>query len=102
VSRLIDVRPDEEGLPPELVVAVGDVLCFAATGGRVRSGTGLEFLGALSGSVVGTDGSVLTPLGPPGVVLFRARSPGSAVVDVVSGDPFGSAVTRSLVVHVEA
>ncbi len=102
MSRLIDVRPDEEGLPRELVVAVGDVLRFAATGGRVRSGTGLEFLGALSESVVGTDGSVLTPLGPPGVVLFRARSPGSAVVDVVSGDPFGAAVTRSLVVHVEA
>ena len=51
--------------------------------------------------VVGTDGSVFTPLGTPGTVLIRARSPGSAVVDVISGDPFRSPVTRSVVVRVE-
>ncbi len=101
MSRLIDVRPDEEGLPPELVVAVGDVVRFAASGGQVRSGTGVELLGVLSESVVGTDGSVLTPLGAPGAVLLRARSPGRAVVDVVSGDPFRSPVTRSVVIRVE-
>lgn len=101
MSRYIDVRPDEEGLPAELVIAVGDVVRFSATGGRIRSGTGVELLGVLSESVVGTDGSVLTPLGAPGTVLVRARSPGLAVVDVVTGDPFRSPVTRSVVVRVE-
>jgi len=101
VSRYIDIRPDAEGLPSELVLGVGDVVRFAATGGRVRSGTGVELLGILSDSVVGTDGSVVTPLGAPGAVLFRARAPGRAVVDVVSGDPFRSPVTHSVVVRVE-
>lgn len=101
MSRYIDVRPDEEGLPSELVLAVGDVVRFAATGGRIRSGTGVELLGVLSESVVGTDGSVLTPLGAPGTVLIRARSPGLAVVDVVSGDPFRAPVTRSVAVRVD-
>jgi hypothetical protein len=101
MSRFIDIRPDEEGLPPELVITVGDVVRFTATGGRIRSGTGVELLGILSDSVVGTGGAVLTPLGPPAAVLFLARSPGSAVVDVVSGDPFGSPATRSLIIRVE-
>jgi hypothetical protein len=101
VSRYIDIRPDEEGVPAELVLTVGDVVRFAATGGRVRSGSGVALLGILADSVVGTDGSVLTPLGAPGVVLFRAEQPGLAVVDVVSGDPFGSSVTRSVTVRVE-
>ena len=101
MSRFIDLRPDEESLPAELALAVGDVLRVAATGGAVRSGTGVELLGVLTDSVVGTDGSILTPSGPPGAVLFCARSPGRAVVDVVSGDPFGSSVRRTLVVRVE-
>jgi hypothetical protein len=101
VGRYIDIRPDDEGLPAELVLGVGDVVRVAATGGGVRSGTGVELLGILTDSVVGTDGSVLTPLGPPGAVLFRAREPGRAVVELVSGDPFRESVTRSLVVRVE-
>ena len=101
MGRYIDLRPDEDGMPAELVLAVGDVVRVAATGGGVRSGSGVEVLGILTDSVIGTDGSVLTPLGPPGVVLLRAREPGRAVVDLVSGDPFGSPVTRGLVVRVE-
>jgi hypothetical protein len=101
MSRLIDIRPDEDGLPPELVVAVGDVIRVAASGGRIRSGSGVELLGVLSESVIGTDGSVLTPLGAPGAVLLRARSPGRAVVDVVIGDPFRAPVTRSVTIRVE-
>ncbi|MGY1640619.1 hypothetical protein ACI782_05725 [Geodermatophilus sp. SYSU D00703] len=100
MSRYIDVRPDEEGMPSELVIAVGDVVRFAATGGRIRSGSGVELLGVFSESVVGTDGSILTPLGAPGTVLIRARSPGLTLVDVVSGDPFRSPVTRSVAVRV--
>jgi hypothetical protein len=99
MSRLIEIGPDD--VSGELVLGVGDVVRFAATGGHVRSGTAVEILGILTDSVMGTDGSVLTPLGPPGTVLLRARSPGRAEVDVVSGDPFHSPVTRRLVVRVE-
>jgi hypothetical protein len=101
VGRYLDIRPDDEGLPAELVLGVGDVVRVAATGGSVRSGTGVELLGILTDSVVGTDGSVLTPLGPPGAVLFRAREPGRAVIELVSGDPFRGPLTRTLVVRVE-
>jgi len=87
VGRYIDIRPDDEGLPAELVLAVGDVVRVAATGGGVRSGTGVELLGILTESVVGIDGSVLTPLGPPGCVLFRAREPGRGGGERGSGDP---------------
>ena len=99
MSRLIEIGPDE--VPRELVLAVGDVVRVAASGGQVRSGTAVELLGILTDGVLATDGSVLTPLGPPGTVLLRASFPGRAVVDVVSGDPFHSPVTRSLVVRVE-
>ena len=102
MSRLVDIRPDEEELPSELVLAVGDVVRFAATGGGVRSGAAVEPLGVFSDSVVGTNGSVLTPLGTPGAVLFRASAPGRAVVDVVTGDPFRSPVPRSIVIRVES
>jgi len=101
VGRYVDIRPDDEGLPVELVLAVGDVVRVAATGGGVRSGTGVELLGILTEGVVGIDGSVLTPLGPPGAVLFRAREPGRAIVELVSGDPFREPLTRTLAVRVE-
>jgi hypothetical protein len=99
MARYIDVRADD-GLPAALVLAVGDVVRVAASGARVVSGTGVEVLGILHEAVVGTDGSVLTPLGAPNTVLLRARTAGRAVVDIVRGDPFGSAATRSVVVQV--
>ena len=101
MGRYVDLRPDDEGLPGELVLAVGDVVRVAATGGTVRSGDGVELLGILTDAVVGIDGSVVTPVGPPGVVLLRAREPGRAVLDLVSGDPFREPLTRTLVVRVE-
>ena len=101
MGRYIDIRPDDEGLPAELVLAVGDVVRVAATGGAVRSGTGVELLGILTDAVVGIDGSVVTPVGPPGVVLLRAREPGRAVVELASGDPFREPLTRALGVRVE-
>lgn len=101
MGRFLDVRPDDEGLPAELVLAVGDVVRVAATGGAVRSGTGVELLGILTDAVVGIDGSVVTPLGPPGVVLLRAREPGPALVDLVSGDPFREPFARTLAIRVE-
>jgi hypothetical protein len=95
VTRFIDVRLDDEELPAEVVLATGDVVRVSATGGRIISGMAVELLGTLSSSVVGTDGSVLTPLGAPDTVLFRAVAPGRAVVEVMTGDPFGPPGARA-------
>lgn len=46
-------------------------------------------------------GRVLAPMGSPNAVLFHARRPGQAAIDVVTGDPWGSPATRRLTVVVE-
>jgi hypothetical protein len=101
VSRLIDIQPGQQELPAELVVEVGDVLRFAATGGHIRSGTAVELIGILNEGVLGTNGQVLSPMGAPGTVLFRAIGPGLAVLDIVTGDPWQSATTLALNIRVE-
>ncbi|WP_020104942.1 hypothetical protein [Nocardia sp. 348MFTsu5.1] len=101
MSRLIDIQPGLQELPTELVVGVGDVLRFAATGGHLRSGTAVELIGILAECVLGTDGSVVSPMGAPNTVLFRATAPGNAVIDVVTGDPWRSPVTHRLEIRVE-
>lgn len=101
MSRLIDIQPDRHDLPAELVVEVGDVLRFAAAGGHVRTGKGVELIGIFNHGVLGTDGRVLSPMGAPGIVLFVAKAPGIAAIDVVTGDPWKSPTTRILNVIVE-
>ena len=100
MSRLIDIQPAQQDLPQELVVEVGDVLRFAATGGHIRTGAAIELIGILTESVLGTNGQVLSPMGAPGAVLFRANEAGRAVLDIVTGDPWQSPTTRSLNVRV--
>jgi hypothetical protein len=95
MARLIEIQNTDE-MPPALMLQVGDVLWFAASGGRVQSGDGDEFdtavsvemLGAFLQSVIGTNGQILSPMGAPNVVLFVARSPGQATIEVFTGDPF--------------
>jgi hypothetical protein len=101
VSRLIDIQPIAQDLPADLTVGVGDLLRFAASGGRVRDGTAVEILGIFTESVLGTDGRVIAPMGPPNAVLFYARLPGRATIDVVTGDPWRSPATRSISILVE-
>lgn len=101
MSRLIEIQPGRQDMPAELVVGVGDVLRFAATGGHLSTGTALELVGIFDDSVVGVDGRVLSPMGPPGSVLFRAIGQGHAVVDVVTGDPWQSPITWTLSIRVE-
>lgn len=98
MSRLIEVQP----VPADLTVGVGDVLRFAASGGRVRNGTAVEILGIFVEGVLGTDGRVLTPMGSPNAVLFHARQPGRATIDVITGDPWHSPATRNVTVIVES
>ena len=51
--------------------------------------------------MLGTNGRVLSPMGAPGIVLFVAKAPGSAVIDIVTGDPWTSPSTLVLNVLVE-
>jgi hypothetical protein len=102
VARLIDVPPEFGGASP-LVVRVGDVLSFAASGGRVTAGPRvLERLGPFLPAVVGLDGRVLAPEGAPSAVLFVARTPGRATLDVMVGQPWRSPATTTVIVDVEA
>jgi len=101
MARLIEVQ-DAGGCPSPLTVRQGDVLLFRAAGGRVRAGgDAVELWGPFLPGVVGEDGDVLTPMGPPNAVLFRARRPGRARVDVVTGDPFHAPQTTTLDLTVE-
>jgi hypothetical protein len=102
VGRLIEFRADGVTLPPSLTVEVGDVLVFGATGGHVRSGAdAVEFMGAFQTGILIDDGRILTPMGAPGTVLFRARCPGQASIDVVTGDPWHAPRTTLLELAVE-
>jgi hypothetical protein len=75
----------------ELAVGVGDVLMIGARGGRVvDGGPAVELWGPFLSSVVGTNGAVLTPMGLPNTVLVRARQPGSATLELYTGDPFAA------------
>jgi hypothetical protein len=102
VGRLIEIQPGARGLPPSLTVEVGDVLVFGATGGHVRSGgDAVEILGAFLSSVLGDNGRILSPMGAPNAVLFLARRPGRATIDVVTGDPWRTSQTTTLDLTVE-
>jgi hypothetical protein len=102
MSRLIKIQPGLAALPPALTVQVRDVLVFAATGGHVRSGQNVvELLGAFVTGVLGDDGQILSPAGAPNAVLFLARQPGRAMIDVVTGDPWHASKSTTLEITVE-
>jgi hypothetical protein len=88
MPKLIEVQREQFGFAAHRM-AVGDLLFFHATGGQVRSGSEImELIGSFVTAVVGTEGQILEPLGPPNAVLFRALSPGEAEISVFAGDPF--------------
>jgi hypothetical protein len=100
MARLIEVQDAHQCQSP-LALQPGDVLAFRAAGGRVRSGGDVvELLGPFLSAVVGDQGTILTPAGSPNTVLFRARKPGRALIDVITGDPFQAPRTASLEVTV--
>jgi hypothetical protein len=102
MALLIEVQ-DVNISPSPLTVHPGDVLFLRAAGGRIRSGADVvEFLGPFLSAVVGDDGTILTPMGPPNTILLRARRPGRAVIDVVTGDPFHHPQTTELILTVES
>lgn len=102
MARLIDVQ-QVESCPSPLAVRVGDVLRIRASGGWVRDGgSAVELWGPFLPAVVADTGEVLSPQGPPGTVLVRARAPGSATLDLVLGDPWHAPRPAALTLRVEA
>ena len=61
----------------------------------------MELWGPVLPAVVGETGAVVSPAGPPSAVLVRALRPGSATVELFTGDPFHAprAATLSLTVE---
>jgi hypothetical protein len=101
VARLIELPAGPAGTT-RLVGRVGDLLAFAASGGDVGAGPPvLERLGPFQPAVVGLDGRVLAPEGPPTSVLFVARAPGRATVEVAAGDPWSGATITTYVVEID-
>jgi hypothetical protein len=86
MGRLIEVQCVVD-LPAELVVQVGDLLLFRATGARVHSGVGLTNLGSFIAGSLTAEGEVLSAAGAPDATLFHASEPGRAIVELFTGDP---------------
>jgi hypothetical protein len=100
MPRFIEVQDAELYLQSEYI-SVGDVLFFHASGTRVLSEGGvIEVLGTYVSAVAGTEGQIVTPLGPPNVVLLRALRPGKANVCIMTGDPFGERKSTEIRVNV--
>jgi hypothetical protein len=79
------------------------VLYFGATGGHVHSGAEVvEILGPFLPGVLGDNGQIFSPMGAPNAVLFLARRPGRATIDVVTGDPWHAPKTTALAITVES
>ncbi|KAI9747320.1 MAG: hypothetical protein M1835_002148 [Candelina submexicana] len=92
-----------QGFPPSLTLKVGDMLVFWATGGHIQSGVDiLEFFGPFLPGVVGDNGQILSPMGAPNTILFLARSPGRAIIKLVTGDPWHAPQTNTLDIAVES
>jgi hypothetical protein len=102
MRRLIETD-DAAAVVSRVTICVGDVLLFAATGSRVISGSeNIEIVGPLVRSVIGDDGQVYSPAGPPNSVMVVARQPGNAVIEVMTGDPWHATRTAKLDVAIVA
>ncbi len=101
MARLIEIQSVRH-ISGEMSVRVGDVLQFKATGGHVQSGGEVvELLGAFLPSILGENGEILTPMGAPNTILFRALRPGRAAIDLVTGDPWHATHTTSIALTIE-
>jgi hypothetical protein len=102
MGRLIEVQHAQD-LPTRLTIRVGDVLIFRASGGHVHSGAEVvAILGPFIPGVLGDNGQIVSPMGSPNRVLFLARHPGRATIDVVTGDPWHAPKTTALSITVES
>jgi len=101
MGRLIEVGRVVD-LPAELVVQVGDLLLFRATGGRVQSGAGVINLGSFVAGTLTSDGQVLSAAGAPDATLFHASAPGRGLIELFTGDPWYEPRRTTVAVEVRA
>ena len=102
MARILEVARARD-LPAHVLIGAGDVLVFRAVGGLVRAGADLlDVLGPFRPGVMAPDGTVMSPEGPPNTVMFLARAPGSATIEVVSGDPWRGPERITLEIEIEA
>jgi hypothetical protein len=101
MGRLIEVRRVID-LPAELVVQVGDLLLFRATGGRVQSGSAVANLDSFVAGTLTGDGRVLAAAGAPDATLFHASEPGRVLIELFTGDPWHEPRRTTVAVEVQA
>jgi hypothetical protein len=101
VGRLIEVR-NVVDLSSVLVVQVGDLLLFRATGGRIQSGAAVTNLGSFMAGTLTDDGEVLSAVGAPDATLFAASEPGRALIELFTGDPWHEPRRTTVTVEVRA
>lgn len=94
MGRLVDVPPDP---PEEITVQVGDFLRFSGSGGIRTRGDSVEVIGVLNDAVVGLDGTVITPEGPPTSVLLHATGTGRTDIEIITNVAPFAEPTRTLV-----
>ncbi len=103
MARYIEIPGEPDRSPATLTVGVNDVLRFSGSGILVEDGSCIEVLGILVEAVLGTNGEIVAPVGSPNVVLVRARSSGTASIEIVTGGLWESVRNTSrLVIRVLA
>ncbi len=104
VTRFIEIQLAHADAPRVgLELSVGDVLKLSSTGARVLTGHhAVELLGIFTSAAFTTVGTILTPLGAPNVVLFRATEPGESSIEVMIGDPWHAPRSVPLSIRVSA
>ncbi len=89
-------------LPSKIFLKKGDMLFFRASGGQIKSGDGvIERLGPFVSGLLEADGNNISPMGGPNAVLFLARQPGKASINVVTGGDWSSPANSELEIVVE-
>ena len=89
-------------MPSKVSLKQGDMLFFRASGGYITSGDDvLEQLGPFVSGILDPNGESLSPMGGPNAILFFARQPGQALINVVTGGDWSSPASSELKVVVE-
>ena len=102
MRRVIEIQHAQD-LPARLTLRVGDLLICGASGGHVQSGADVvEILGPFLPGVMGDNGKILSPMGSPSTLLFLARRPGRATIDVITGDLWHAPLTTKLEITIES
>ena len=100
MSRLLEINP-EGCLPDRIRLRVGDVLKLNAFAGRLKcEANAAEILGPFVEGLI-TEAGILTPEGPPNILLVRAIQLGQTQIEIMVGHPWGEHKTLSFWIDTE-